>query len=141
MPLTLEMHHLEQVSEGGTDEPTNLLCLCPNCHTMHHNGIIPLESLRTWKHVLLSLNEAYDRNTIDMLLTLHRLRGLPLTGDGVLRCSTLLASGLVDVVSYVNGKLTGTGPDIFNVFLSPKGIRFVEAWLAGNERAAYETAA
>jgi 5-methylcytosine-specific restriction endonuclease McrA len=53
-PLTLDVHHLYYVSEGGSNLAENLLPLCPNCHTEHHHGHIPHESLRAWKMLLLA---------------------------------------------------------------------------------------
>lgn len=32
----LNVHHIVQVSEGGGDEPTNLLTLCVDCHLKRH---------------------------------------------------------------------------------------------------------
>ena len=32
----LQIHHIIERSNGGTDDPSNLEVLCPNCHTMHH---------------------------------------------------------------------------------------------------------
>ncbi|MCP5450830.1 MAG: HNH endonuclease, partial [Gammaproteobacteria bacterium] len=43
--LTLDIHHLEYVSKNGDNTPDNLLALCPNCHALHHKGIIPDNSL------------------------------------------------------------------------------------------------
>jgi hypothetical protein len=60
---------LAYVSEGGKDEPENLLALCPNCHALHHKGEIPIDSLRAWKMLQLALNEAYDKKSINLLLT------------------------------------------------------------------------
>lgn len=28
----LEVHHVQAISEGGKDDPTNMIALCPNCH-------------------------------------------------------------------------------------------------------------
>src|SRR5258708_19289207 len=72
--LTLEIHHLDLVSEGGSDDPVNLLRLCPNCHSLHHNGSIPIESLHPWKALLLTMNEAFDLPTLDNLLALPVLK-------------------------------------------------------------------
>jgi len=58
--VTLDIHHLEQVSAGGGDTAENLLPLCPNCHALHHRGVIPADSIRAWKLLLLTINEAYD---------------------------------------------------------------------------------
>jgi hypothetical protein len=140
MPLTLEMHHLDPVAEGGTNDAANLICLCPNCHTQHHQSLIPESSLRTWKHVLLSLNEAYDRRSVDILLAIHRLGSLGVSGDGALNCASLLASELLDIGVHVHGHVSGHGADILVLRLSEKGKRLVEGWLEGNEAKAYAAA-
>jgi HNH endonuclease len=93
--LTLDIHHLDYVSNGGGDSADNLIALCPTCHTLHHKGHIPIESVRTWKVLLLSLNEGFDRRSIETLLALHKIGRLNVSGEGVLACSSLIASGLV----------------------------------------------
>ena len=129
MVLTLDIHHLEQVADGGSNEPANLLPLCPNCHALHHRKVIPISSLRAWKHLLLALNQAFDTRLIDLLLTLHKLRKVWVSGDGVLQCAPGVASGLIKVESAVNA-------DNYFVSLTEKGQRFVSAWEAGDEQAA-----
>lgn len=42
----LEQHHLKRRSQGGGDEPENLITLCRECHTKHHAGHISSEELR-----------------------------------------------------------------------------------------------
>lgn len=32
----LQVHHIIERCNGGTDDPSNLEVLCPNCHTLHH---------------------------------------------------------------------------------------------------------
>jgi 5-methylcytosine-specific restriction protein A len=34
----LEVHHVEQLAEGGEDTPDNARALCPNCHRREHFG-------------------------------------------------------------------------------------------------------
>ncbi|SHG68945.1 HNH endonuclease [Halobaculum gomorrense] len=34
----LEVHHLYRVSDGGVDDPENVIAICPNCHREVHNG-------------------------------------------------------------------------------------------------------
>src|SRR5215470_10277210 len=70
--LTLDIHHMEYVSQEGKNEQSNLLPLCPNCHRLHHTGVIPLESVRAWKMLLLALNEAFDKRQIELLLMLDQ---------------------------------------------------------------------
>ena len=57
----LEDHHIEYVSEGGGNEPSNLLALCPTCHTMHHHGMISRDAIRHWKKLIVALDGPSDR--------------------------------------------------------------------------------
>lgn len=129
MVLTLEIHHLEQVSEGGSNEPSNLLALCPNCHALHHSGRIPQASIRAWKHLILALNHAFDAHLVDLLLALRKLGAVIVSGDGVLQCTQGVSSGLIEVIFRVQ-------PENYVVRLTPKGRDFVMNWEAGDEQAA-----
>ena len=63
--LTLDIHHIVEVGVGGPNDLHNLLALCPNCHALHHRQkVIPIESIRAWKMLLLAINEAYDRRSV-----------------------------------------------------------------------------
>lgn len=44
----VHVHHITPLSEGGTNEFSNLITLCPNHHTMVHGGIISVEHLRNF---------------------------------------------------------------------------------------------
>lgn len=50
--LAIDLHHLVWLSEGGPDDASNLLALCPTCHALHHRGEIPREALLIWKGTL-----------------------------------------------------------------------------------------
>lgn len=46
----LEIHHIEELSQGGQTTFDNLIVLCPNCHTrVHRDGIPSTEELRHYK--------------------------------------------------------------------------------------------
>jgi HNH endonuclease len=129
MVLTLDVHHLDPVSDGGPDTADNLLALCPNCHSLHHRGVIPKASLRAWKLLLLALNQAFDTHTIDVLLTLSTVPKLFVSGEGVLQCAGAIASGLVSFQAEGHA-------DILYVQLTPRGRHFVNAWKNGDQNAA-----
>jgi hypothetical protein len=137
--ITLDIHHLELVSKGGGNGSENLLALCPNCHSLHHSGQIVEASLRAWKQLLLAINEAFDRRSVDTLLALDRLKNLYITGDGVLQCAALIASGLVEVRSGQHDLVAGAprwdmgGPPLYTVSLSGRGSAFVSAWKEGKQ--------
>lgn len=137
--LTLDVHHLDYVSEGGSNQPANLLALCPNCHTLHHKGQIPKESLRSWKMLLLSMNEGFDRRSIDLLLALGKVDYLMVSGEGVLDCAALIAADLVKVDTSSRGGLFSSGgsyDEKYWVELSEKGRLLVAAWKRGDQEGA-----
>lgn len=141
-PITLDVHHLHYVSEGGSDDPANLLPLCPTCHQEHHIGKIPNDSLRAWKLLLLSINDAFDRRSIDILLFIFKYNFINrLTGEGVLQLAPLIASGLADVIEDIEQDPGHRGG--FRVWykarLTEKGRLFVEGWLKGDQQAAIPT--
>lgn len=37
--LTLDIHHIVPIAEGGNNELSNLKLLCPNCHRREHDGM------------------------------------------------------------------------------------------------------
>jgi 5-methylcytosine-specific restriction endonuclease McrA len=46
----LEIHHIQELGDGGKTEYENLIVLCPNCHTrVHQDGIPKSEELRHYK--------------------------------------------------------------------------------------------
>jgi hypothetical protein len=67
--LAIDLHHMEEVREGGGNQAANLLALCPNCHALYHRGTIPKEAIYAWKQVLVSLSAAFDLKTIDLMLS------------------------------------------------------------------------
>ncbi len=145
-PLTLDVHHLYYVSEGGSNEADNLLPLCPNCHTEHHHGNIPTDSLRAWKMLLLALNEAFYRGAIDLLLALAQLSKIEwITGDGVPAYAPLVASRLVELSQtwhntegVAGDGITTLSQNLYRAILTDKGKLFVEGWKKGDQRAAIE---
>lgn len=144
---------MDYVSEGGDNSPSNLLALCPNCHHLHHKSHIPSDSIRAWKMLQLTLNEAFDKNSIDILLALDYIGGVIITGDGLLNCSALIASNLIYVTdNWIGtekqkepsalGLSLGSGwRDVdrplsigqYRISLTKKGQSFVTAWKNGNQ--------
>lgn len=140
--ITLDIHHMIYVADGGTDTAENLLPLCPNCHALHHAGQIPVASIRTWKMLLLSLNEAFDRRSVDILLTLDKLEHNTikrLSGDGIATYAPLIAAEYVNVRQYYED-LSGGGfaqfEQMYLAELTDKGKLLVQAWKQGDQAAA-----
>ena len=58
-----EIHHIVEQSEGGTDDPENLIVLCPNCHQhrYHRCGEFTRDQLRLYKQELKESSEVERR--------------------------------------------------------------------------------
>jgi HNH endonuclease len=143
--LTLELHHIVWVKDGGENEVDNLLALCPNCHSLHTHGHIPVQAIVTWKSLLIALNSS-NRGTADLLLVLaadeERVCGAEdpskvapafrFTGDGLPALSGLLTSGIVEITRRFSGAgLFGASMPSFEVRLTDKGRSLVQAWQLG----------
>lgn len=131
--LTLDLHHIVAVSKGGGNEPSNLLVLCPTCHALYERGEIPPQAIYSWKAMLVALNRAFDPEALDNLLFLRSLapRQLLVSGDGVLKFSRLVATGLASFALVMqNGPLVR-----YDVQLTEKGRLLVDAWRSGDQTA------
>jgi hypothetical protein len=134
--ITLDIHHIEYVSEDGGNGAENLLTLCPTCHALHDAGHIPRESIRAWKMLLLSLNDGFSKAAVDLLLALDHLAKRPvlLAIDTLLMMGSLVASGLITVTHPNRGDIPEWDHTQTRfVSLSEKGRVFVAAWKAGKQ--------
>lgn len=134
--LTLDIHHLVPVSDTGTNDPANLIALCPNCHSRYHRGPIPLESIRSWKMLAIALNEGLGRRSLDILLALDKTGPLMSDGTGALHVAPLIASGLVQVAPNPNrGGImrSSQGLPAYVIELTERGRIVVTAWKQGDQ--------
>jgi hypothetical protein len=136
--LTIDIHHLNPIAQGGPDTPDNLLALCPNCHSLHHKGVIPIESIRAWKMLLLAMNEAYDRGSIDQLAALESVGQVYVSGDGLLSCSGLVAGKLLTVTTWGTAVVSNMEAHVpyYRLSLTDRGRALLAAWKAGDQLAA-----
>jgi hypothetical protein len=128
--LAIDLHHMVEVSEGGGNELSNLVALCPTCHALFHRGTITRDSIYAWKGVLVSLSHAFDQSAIDDLLFLSKLhpKELAISGDGVLKFSRLIAADLAAFKLLMqNGPMV-----LYEVGVTQKGEALVNAWKAGD---------
>jgi hypothetical protein len=150
--LPLELHHIVWVRDGGGNEPSNLLCLCPNRHALHTAGHISRSSILNWKGTIEALNHAFSRESRDLLLFLHATDAHPIwyTGDGLLKFAGLISAGLAVIADIRQGegarvKQKHPFGDLFGdydaeqtpplttvmVQLCERGRHLVKAWLDG----------
>ena len=139
--LALDLHHILKVSEGGPNTADNLIALCPTCHALHHRKEIPQEAIRVWKGMLVTLNRAFDKDAMDMLLFLtlkeQEERPYGYTSECVMSCAGLINAGLVYTETFGDQEAPGgylrsnSGADHL-LRLTERGRMVVEAWRAGN---------
>jgi hypothetical protein len=129
--LALDLHHIYQVSENGSDEPSNLIALCPTCHALFHRGTISTDAIYFYKSMLVAITRAFDLEAVDRLLFLHPLPKdfLIVSGDGLLHFARLVAAGLASVEMKANNAFQLV---TYSVNISEKGRHLIEAWRGGD---------
>jgi len=132
-PLTLDAHHLAPACAGAATAAEDLLCLCAGCHAMLAGGAFTRDTLRVWKQASHSLVAGFGRDAPDTLLLLKVVEDLAVSGDGLMRCSGLVTSGLLEIRARISGVVSGQGGDIFKLRLSARGRAFVDAWISGHQ--------
>ena len=106
-----------------------------------------------WKGLLLALNQALDKRSVDLLLFLRKTEGnnIEYSGDGLLQFAGLISSGLVEIELGSHYAMTPAAfgqhagvdtmyhpvphsPRMFSlVRLSDRGSSLLDAWLEGDE--------
>ena len=129
--LALDLHHIWRIADGGSDDASNLIALCPTCHALYHRGTIPAEAIYSYKSMLVALTRAFDLEAVDRLLF---LRGLTLdflvvSGDGLLHFDRLIAAGLASVELKANNSWQIV---TYAVNISEKGKHLIDAWRQGD---------
>jgi len=129
--LALDMHHIWEVSVGGTDDPSNLIALCPTDHALYHRGTIKQESIYAWKAMLVAITRAFDVEAIDRLLFLESCKKdfLVVSGDGLLQFARLMAAGLASGSQKANNNWQFV---TYTVNISDRGRQLVLAWKEGD---------
>ncbi|MDB4909152.1 MAG: endonuclease [Gemmatimonadetes bacterium] len=129
--LMLDMHHMWEVSADGTDDPSNLIALCPTCHALYHRHVIRQESIYVYKAMLTAITRAFDHEAVDRLLFLENLSEdfLVVSGDGLLHFDRLIAGGLASATLKANNNWQLV---TYAINISPKGRQLISAWRSGD---------
>ncbi len=120
-----------QVSEGGGNDPENLIALCPTCHALYHRGTISADAIYSYKSMLVALSRAFDLEAVDRLLFLVMCKKdfVVVSGDGLVRFSRLIAAGLASAEQKANNNwLIVT----YAINITEKGKQIIEAWKSGD---------
>lgn len=129
--LALDMHHIWEVSADGSDDPSNLIALCPTCHALYHRGTIKQDSIYVYKSMLVAITGAFDLEAVDRLLFLEMLTQdfVVVSGDGLLHFGRLVAAGLATATLKANNNWQIV---TYAVNISAKGKMLIEAWKSGD---------
>ena len=119
------------MSEGGGNDPENLIALCPTCHALYHRGTIPADAIYAYKSMLVALSRAFDLEAVDMLLFLLTFKEdfVVVTGDGLVRFSRLIAAGLATAELKANNNWLIVS---YAINITEKGRHIIEAWRSGD---------
>jgi hypothetical protein len=71
-----EKHHIKKFSEGGSNDSSNLILLCSNCHTLAHSGKISESDLRDRR---VELSGEVDRSSANF--SVGDTRGIVIGGN------------------------------------------------------------
>src|SRR5260221_13560647 len=69
--LAIDLHHIVEVQEGGGNEISNLLALCPTSHALYPRGAISREAINVWKTILIALNHPFAQDPVSNLSRLQ----------------------------------------------------------------------
>jgi hypothetical protein len=140
----LEAHHIVWVKAGGGDDISNLLALCPTCHSAHTKGMISKEAIYHWKAILVSLNHVIGREGIDLLLYIQKLKTQTMfySSGELLPFRRLIVSGLLEVAE-TQSLVTTSGSGTFTntshrLAITERGVMIMEAWIDGNSSKYFE---
>lgn len=63
----LEVHHIKELSSGGSDTPDNVIALCPNCHRRVTHGQDKSEYNQQLKFKVIGLESNLDNQSLSRL--------------------------------------------------------------------------
>jgi hypothetical protein len=115
----LEIHHIKSQADGGSDDPSNLMCLCRNCHGRVHNGEIQTQAIRRYKIRLVRLNTVLDPHHYRYLEALLAGEDVELSPKSIHLARKLENEGYISIEKIDR-------PVRYKLFLTEKGQEFIE---------------
>jgi len=92
----VERHHIIPTSVGGTDDPKNIIYLCPTCHRLAHVGRKRTLIIRLDRDLIARLvNVGYTYATIKSVFDRLEREGWTIEGDETESLARLIAEALV----------------------------------------------
>lgn len=113
----LDLHHILDSQDGGSDSDDNLICLCRNCHGRYHDGVIPRESLINYKLRLQRISADLFQHEYNFLEKLFLDQIIELDIEGVNLARRLERREFV--------KITAKRDGMFKLTITRKGRDFI----------------
>jgi len=131
---TVEIAHITPYSETQEHTPSNLIALCPNCHTRFDSGQIDRKSILLYKKKLIFISDRYSKFELNLLDVL-RLNGKACV------YGTIIVKNLFDDKLISNAHTIATfdysdGTKEINEFvaiLTDEGRKFLNSWTDVND--------
>jgi hypothetical protein len=128
--MEVDIHHIVPWAQSQSNEYSNLIALCPNCHRLAHAGKIDRKSLRLYKVNLRFAHDKYSQLEIDVLFELSKMppdTGMPWLQYMLIHLKRLMDSGFISVHESSIGSFVGaikTTPDM--IAITNKGREFID---------------
>ncbi len=129
---TTVIHHIEPYAIVKEHSYSNLIALCPNCHSRVHNKEIDKKSIKMYKKKIVFLSDRYSKfelNVLDYLMKMEKNNKVCVSGyllvknllddDLIYNAHTIATFGYSDGTKELNE---------FVVALTKKGKKFVLDW-------------
>jgi HNH endonuclease len=126
---TTEIAHIRPYHKVKKHEYSNLIALCPTCHTRFDRKEIDRKSMRIYKRRVAFLSDRYSRyelNALDYLSTKKRA-----IVPGCLIVKNLLDDGLIERYEETTLQAFADGDEelsFFPIVLTQSGRDFLDAW-------------
>lgn len=131
---TIEIAHIIPWEKVHEHKFENLIALCPNCHTRHHNGQIDMKSILIYKKRLGFLSDKYSRFELDVLDELRSKNRVIIPAR--LFVKRLLDESLIEIEEEIMIQSFDDGSEelcYFSAVLAQGGKKFLEQWSSPDE--------
>ena len=126
---TTELAHIEPWEKVQTHEHSNLIALCPNCHTRYDKGEIDRKSMLIYKQKITFLSDRYSKFELNVLDCLSKNGKVCVYG--YVSVKNLLDDGLIANSHTIATFDYSDGTKEVNEFvatLTPQGKEFLSHW-------------
>jgi len=130
----VEIAHIISYAQVKEHKFSNLIALCPTCHTRYDNHEIDLKAMFIYKSNLAIINSRFTELELTLLENLNKKSPLPISGAMMWLFQRLVFEDIIMIVSESGIEFSDDFGDIEShlwVELTAKGNNVVSRWLEG----------